>query len=323
LGANGSVDVMGGGAFIFNMPVPAADGGGRETFTNNVSDIQNWGWNQVRCVVLPSVSGQTTTVNAVKDLVVACAAAKINVLVYCLESQSPHSSNTANASTAPFSTVILPFFQALLAAVPAGALPYLWINPNGENREDSNFAAWQTLNDGVYSAIRGYTNGANVMISFSTYNFAQSPLSVANWNTFKSGKTRVCMGWHTYGALGSNAAYESARATLRAGNVAFMVEEFGYLATPASGPPPGFDPGACCGSSYAVQRPMSLQNISDWYATKGESITVWIGTSDENTQTGHAMRYNPPSHGGYLAYSLPQSELGAAMWNVRTLPKTY
>lgn len=323
LGANGSVDVMGGGAFIFNMPVPAADGGGRETFTNRVNDVKNWGWNLLRVIVLPSVSGQTTTVNAVRDLVALCAPQKIVCEVYCLEAQSPNSSNTANASTAPFSTVVLPFFQALLAAVPAANLPYLWLNPNGENREDSSFSAWQTLNNGLYSAIRGYTGGANVMLSFTTYNFGQTLLSSTDWGTFKTGKTRVALGWHTYGGLGSAAAYETARAAARAANMAILVEEFGYYATPTAGPPAGFNPGACCGSSYGVQRPTSIQVVDDWYATKGESAVVWIGTSDENTQTAHAMRYNPTANGGYLAYSLPLSELGNKLWTVRTLAKVY
>jgi hypothetical protein len=315
LGANGSVDVLGGGPFIFNMPVPAADGGGRETFTNKTNDIKNWGWNIVRCVVLPSgAGGMTTNVNATRDLVVANAAQKIITLVYCLESQAPTASNTPNASTAPFSTVILPFFQQLLAATPASALPYLWLNPNGENREDANFAAWKTLNDGLYSAIRGYTNGANVWLSVSTYNFAQQPLTVAEWNSYKSGKTRVSLGIHTYGAQNAAAA-EASRATLRAGNVPFMVEETGYIYDGVS---------ACCGltgpAGNAIQRALTLQNIDDWFAVKGESVIVWIGTSDTNTTSGFSMR-NPP--GGYLAYSVPRSEMGEHLWNVRSLSKSY
>jgi hypothetical protein len=310
LGANGSVDVSGGGPFIFNMPV--VGGSGRETFTNHVADLQNWGWNCVRCVVLTNGSySRAVNVAAVKQFVDQAAAAGIVTIVGTLEAQD--STTNPTISDPIWNSSVLPFFQDLLAAVAPASLPYLWVNPAMEAREDTNFSAWSGLEGGLYNSIRAMPGGANVMFSATTYAFGQSPVTVSEWNTFASGKHHVILDWHTYAAPGDAAWHEARRLELRAGNVPFMVNEFGFQT----------GGGTCCGGTYANQRAVALQNINTWYSVHGETVVGWIGTSDTNTQAGYAMRNSPPNNGGYLAYTLPLSEYGNTLWNARTLSKNY
>ncbi len=307
LGANGSVLEYGANdPFIFNYPIQGG-GGERATFTGKRAQVQSWGWNFIRVPVVPEASpgGWSACADDIIALVDEYSPYKITVCPVPIGKQALNLAGS-DAAWDPYDD----FWDKVLTQ--RGTNPYLWVNFGGESWDGSSSGGgWRSQANYFYSFVRARSSTAVVMITapFQGQD-ATDVVTTGEWNLFKSGKTNIILDWHTYAAPGGAAWHQSGLTTVRNAGIPVMVGEFGYQANrPGS---------ACCGATWDNQRAVSLQNVNDWYSTKGVSICWWIATGDDNSQSIHSLK---TPDGTYLDVTGSNNEAGTALWNVRNLTK--
>jgi hypothetical protein len=314
--------------FIQNMPVtnPPLPGNARSTFTGQSAGIQTWGVNFIRSTTaLGAAGGIGAQLPRYLALIDEYTAKKICVTICNLPTQD--ATNNPSFSD-PLVQEALEMWRQILAARPNN--PYIWIDCGGEIEKQGNTTYWSSYYTSWYNAIRGFPGGANNMIMCTAPGGGQNPqlITPSIWSTFASGKHHICLDWHMYcvSFQGETVAQSMTKQlgylnTIRTNNIPLVIMEHGYQATPKDGPPAGFNPGACCaadngGIGYQIQRANCLRLIDDWVPNLHINAVWWIGTSDDDTTSGHSLRYSPPNNGTFLDWNMPFSEYGQKFWNI-------
>ena len=288
---------------------------GTSTYPNG-ADIAQWGWNMVRLISWSSFGNVSSMVQQTIQIHNDLAARKIVLMV------ADWSLGVGTWPTFSTSNPQYPYFSQVIDAI--GDSPYFWINYANEPQGYPTHPSTSFVNfwNSAYNFVRSRPKGANTMFVVDAGNGGQAGaecVSTGDWAAFANGKHHVVLSFHAYMAGKNATQLEADRTLLNNAKVPWMVGEYAWSATR-----PNF---TCCGGTYTDQRAGGLKIINEWYPA-GESHLWWMANADydPNPEAGYvySLRTVSPGSGtGYSDWNVPLNEAGQAMWNQRSLSKTW